>query len=260
MSYEFLQLEADGDVRVLTLHRPKALNALNSGLLGELRCAVQELASDPAARALVLTGSGGKAFVAGADIAEMVNLTPVEAHAFARLGQQLMSAIEELPFPVIAAVNGFALGGGLELAMACDLIVASGSAKFGQPEINLGILPGFGGTQRLPRRVGPGAARRLIFTGDMIGAEEALRLGLVDVLVAEDDALPEARALATRLAGKAPVALRRAKATLAAAGDVSLADGCRLEAEAFGLTFSTSDRAEGMRAFLDRRPATFTGA
>jgi enoyl-CoA hydratase len=251
--------EQDGPVAVLTINRPKALNALDAETLRELLRAVREIRRDSAVRCLIITGAGDKAFVAGADIAAMSKMSPVEAREFARLGQRLTTAIEDLHVPVIAAVNGFALGGGMELAMSCDLVLASEKARFGQPEINLGMIPGFGGTQRLPRRIGPHRARELIYGGEMIDAETAREWGIVTKVVASQDLLAEAKALAARLATKAPVALAQCKLAIQQGLQVDLESGLRLEAEAFALGASTDDAREGMRAFLDKRPAKFTG-
>ncbi len=259
MSYENLLVEQDGPIATVTINRPKALNALNPATLAELQKFADHAASTAEIGCVILTGAGERAFVAGADIAAMQSMTAVEAKYFARVGQRVMRSFEDLPVPVIAAVNGFALGGGLELAMACDIIVAAQSAKFGQPEINLGILPGFGGTQRLARRVGVGAARLLIYGGDMIGTDEALRLGLIDRVVETAALRDETRKLAAHLAAKPRVALQEAKNAINVGTDIDLEDGCRFEAEAFGVTFSTADRAEGMRAFLEKRPAQFQG-
>ncbi|MFI5398834.1 MAG: enoyl-CoA hydratase-related protein [Candidatus Binatia bacterium] len=259
MTYENVLLQHDGAVATITVNRPKALNALNPATLDELLHCCEEVRHNREVHCVVVTGSGEKAFVAGADIAAMADMPPIQARAFARRGQRLMQELEELPIPVIAAVNGFALGGGLELALACDLIIASQSAKFGQPEINLGIIPGFGGTQRLSRRIGIAAARLMIYSGDMIGAEEALRLGLASRVVAPADLMPEVQKLAASLAGKAPIALQQAKAAINVGVDVDLQDGCRYEAEAFAVTFASDDRTEGMRAFLEKRRPTFKG-
>jgi enoyl-CoA hydratase len=244
--------QADG-ILTLTLDRPQALNALDPATLGALGEALRAAAGDAAVRVVVLTGAGEKAFSAGADIAAMQGMAPGDGHAFARLGHGVAAAIEALPVPVVAAVNGVALGGGLELALACDLVVASERAKLGQPEINLGIIPGFGGTQRLVRRVGLAKARDLVYRGTVIAADEALRIGLVDRVVAPEKVRDEAHALATELATKAPLALRAAKRATAAAFDGDPAAGCRFEIEAFALTFATEDRAEGMKAFLEKR-------
>jgi enoyl-CoA hydratase len=259
VTYENILVERDGAVTTVTVNRPKALNALNPATLTELRHCCESIQPDRGVRCMIITGSGDRAFVAGADIAAMVTMSPLEARALARHGQGLMHQIEQLPIPVIAAVNGFALGGGLELALACDLILAAESAKFGQPEINLGIMPGFGGTQRLARRIGLSAARLLIYSGDMIGADEAQRLGLVNRVVPGAQLLDEAKKLARTLAAKAPVALQQAKAAINAGTEIDLDDGCRYEAEAFAVTFGSADRTEGMRAFLEKRQATFKG-
>jgi len=249
---------ADGIV-TLTLDRPQALNALDPATLAALGDALRAVAADAAARVVVLTGAGEKAFSAGADIAAMGGMAPGDGHAFARLGHAVTAQMEALPVPVIAAVNGLALGGGLELALACDLVVASERAKLGQPEIDLGIIPGFGGTQRLVRRVGLAKARDLVYRGTPIAADEALRIGLVDRVVPPDRVRAEAQALAAELAAKAPLALRAAKRATAAAFEGDPAAGCRYEVEAFALTFATEDRAEGMAAFLAKRPPVWKG-
>jgi len=256
MAYENILVERDPAISTITVNRPKALNALNSHTLRELTQAVRECADS---RVIILTGAGERAFVAGADIAEMSKMTVVQAKEMARLGQRSTSALEDLPIPVIAAVNGFALGGGMELVMACDLAIASEKARFGQPEINLGIIPGFGGTQRLARRVGAPRARQMIYGGDMIDAETARQWGLVNRVVKPEDLLAEARKLAATLATKPPVALAQAKLVIQHGLDVDLENGLRLEAEAFAVTFSTEDRTEGMAAFLNKRPAKFAG-
>ena len=251
------RFERRDKVGVLTINRPQVLNALNPQTLDEI---AEHLAScRENIRCLVITGAGDRAFVAGADIAAMSKMSGVEARHFARRGQSVMRSLEELPIPVLAAVNGFALGGGMELAMSCDFIFAADSAKFGQPEINLGIIPGFGGTQRLARRVGPGRARQLIYSGEMIDAAEAFRLGIVNRVLPRADLLDETLRVATDLAAKAPIAIQEAKAAINAGADMALEDGCRYEAEAFAVTFGTDDRREGMEAFLAKRKAAFTG-
>ena len=259
MPYEHIVLERDAAVARVTVNRPKALNALNAATIAELLDCCAALRNDVATRCAIITGAGDRAFVAGADVAAMAAMSPLEVRAFAQQGQALMRALEELPIPVVAAVNGIALGGGLELAMTCDIVLASEAAKFGQPEINLGIIPGFGGTQRLARRVGLGAARWLIYSGETIDAQEARRLGLVERVVAPAALLPEAAAVAAMLANKAPVALQQAKAAINVSLDIGVDDGCRYEAEAFAVAFATADRAEGMRAFLEKRPPVFKG-
>ena len=259
MTYENLLVERDGAVVTVTVNRPKALNALNPATLGDLRRCGEELRQDTTVRCVLITGAGERAFVAGADIAAMQQMSAIDGRRFALLGQAVMRQWELLPIPVIAAVNGFALGGGLELALACDLILAADTARFGQPEVNLGIIPGFGGTQRLARRIGVEAARLLIYTGDLIDAQEALRLGLLARVLPAAELLPAAKQLAATLAAKAPVALQQAKSAINTGSDMALDDACRYEAEAFAVAFGTNDRGEGMRAFLEKRPAAFKG-
>jgi enoyl-CoA hydratase len=259
MAYRNLDIGNRGAVRIITVNRPDKLNALNRDTLNELTLAFAQAAQDDAVRAVVLAGAGDKAFVAGADIAEMNGYTPVQAQGFSRAGQRLMSSIERLGKPVVARIQGFALGGGMELAMACDLVIASEKARFGQPEINLGIIPGFGGTQRLARRIGAPRAREMIYGGDMIDAETARQWGLVNRVVKPEELLGETRKLAAAFAAKPPVAIAQAKLAIRHGLDVDLESGLRLEAEAFAVTFSTTDRSEGMTAFLSTRPAKFTG-
>jgi enoyl-CoA hydratase len=259
MTYENLRFETAAEIGTLTIDRPKALNALDPPTLREVLGCLREVRRQATLRALILTGAGEKAFVAGADIAAMSSMSVIESKEMARLGQRVTSAIEDLAVPVIAAVNGFALGGGMELVMACDLVVASERARFGQPEINLGIIPGFGGTQRLARRIGAPRAREMIYGGEMIDAETAQRWGLVNRVVKAEDLLSEARRLASSLAAKPAIALAQAKLAIQRGLDVDLENGLRLEAEAFAVTFSTDDRREGMAAFLAKRAAKFTG-
>jgi enoyl-CoA hydratase len=258
-AYEYLVTETDGPVALLTINRPRALNALNSKLLGELKRALDELGAGGTVRVVVITGAGERAFVAGADIGEMKDMDSARARAFAEYGQSVFDYIENLPLVVIAAINGFALGGGCELAMACDIRVASDRARLGQPEVNLGVIPGFGGTQRLARLVGRGRAKQLIFTGDIIDAQAAERIGLVDMVVAPDELLPRCRELATKIANKGPRAVVAAKRAINRGLDLSLADGSALEAAEFGALFDGADQKEGMAAFLEKRPARFTG-
>jgi enoyl-CoA hydratase len=253
-----VEVTHDGDVSTLTINRPDKLNALSRELLSELSAAIKSLAGESDIRAAVITGAG-KAFVAGADIASMKSMTEEEGRAFGALGQEVFTAIERLRFPVIAAVNGFALGGGCELALACDFIYASSKAKFGQPEVNLGIIPGFGGTQRLPRRVGLSVARELIYTGRMMDAEEALRIGLVNAVFEPDALLSAATRTAAEIAAKGPLAVAAAKRLIREGVDLPLPDAIRLEREAFGEAFATEDQREGMEAFLQKRAPTFVG-
>lgn len=245
-------------VALLTVNRPAALNALNRAVLEEIARVVREVRHDPSVRVLIVTGAGEKAFVAGADIAAMAAMSAVEGLEFSRLGHRVLQSLEDLPIPVIAAVNGFALGGGLELALACDLIVASEKTRFGLPEITLGLIPGFGGTQRLPRRIGHARARELVMTGETFEAEAALKLGLVSRVVPATELLPEARKLADQLVAKSAVALRQAKAALLAAATTAQDAGLRFEQEAFGLAFASADRVEGLKAFLEKRAPSWT--
>jgi enoyl-CoA hydratase len=250
----------EGAIVVLTLNRPDKLNALNAELLGELDVSLAELARDPSIGCAILTGAGEKAFAAGADIAAMLDLTTEQARHFSELGHRICSRIERAPFPVIGAVNGFALGGGCELALACDFLYASDKAKLGQPEINLGIIPGFGGTQRLARRVGIGRARELCYTGDAIGAEEALRIGLVNAVVPHAELMGKVKEVATKIAKKGRVAVGQCKRVIFSGEGVPLDTANALETQAFAMLFATSDRREGMSAFLEKRPAAFTGS
>jgi len=259
MSYENIRFEATDGIGTLTVDRQPALNALNPATLREMLRCLREVRRQRGLRALILTGAGEKAFVAGADIAAMSKMSVVEAKEMARLGQRLTSALEDLPLPVIAAVNGFALGGGMELVMACDLVVASEKARFGQPEINLGIIPGFGGTQRLARTIGAPRARLMIYGGDMIDAETARQWGLVNRVVKPEALLAEATKLAAALVAKPKVALAQAKMAIQHGLDLDLENGLRLEAEAFAVTFSTEDHTEGMAAFLGKRSGKFSG-
>jgi len=251
-------LERDGHVAIVTINRPKVLNALSIATLEALEKVINELAADEEVRVIILTGAGEKAFVAGADITEIQPLDTAGGEAFARRGQSLFRMIEQLPKPVIAAVNGFALGGGCELAMACDIRVAAENARFGQPEVNLGLLPGYGGTQRFTRLVGYGKAAELMLTGDMLSAGKAVELGLVERLAPEGSALKEAVDLARAIAGKSPVAVAAIKRAMDAAfGDHD--EGYQVEAREFGAIMASEDKAEGIAAFLEKRPADWQG-
>jgi enoyl-CoA hydratase len=257
---ETILLERDGAVATVTLNRPNVLNALNLRMLDELWETFAQLDGDEGLRAVILTGAGPKAFAAGADIGELNALSTARAaEAQARKGQALTSAIEALRVPVIAAVNGFALGGGCELAMACDMRLASENARFGQPEVNLGILPGYGGTQRATRLLGEGMAMYLCLSGEMIDAQEALRVGLVQKVVPLDGLLAEARRIAEVIASKAPLAVAAAKRAIVSGASMTLPDGLALEALLFGQVVMTDDFREGSQAFLDKRKATFGG-
>ncbi len=259
MTFDNLSIDRDGSVAVLTIDRPKVLNALNTQTLDELRRAVQELGRDDSVRVLVLTGAGERSFVAGADINELAVQSPTAGREHALAGQRVLDAIEQLGKPVIAAINGFALGGGCELAMACTFRIAADTAKLGQPEINLGLIPGYAGTQRLARIVGKGRALELLLTGDQITAQEAHRLGLVNRVVAAADLMKDARALAAALAAKAPVAVRYILDAVQHGLDMPFAEAQTYEATLFGLIASTEDMREGTRAFLEKRRAEFKG-
>ena len=257
MPYDNLRYEESEGIGTLTLAREKALNALNRALVTELGHFLAELRKGRSLSVLVLTGAGEKAFVAGADIAEMKGLSSDQAEAFALDGQKVLAALEDLPIPTIAAVNGFALGGGTELAMACDLIYASSRAKFGQPEVGLGVIPGFGGTQRLTRRVGLMRAKELIFTGDIIDAAKAKEIGLALEVYEPGELMTQVRAVAKRIGSKSKLAVSRAKQVMEFGADRLLADANREEAERFGSLFGEHDQREGMAAFLQKRPAQF---
>jgi enoyl-CoA hydratase len=256
---EFVSIERAGAVATVTIQRPDKLNALNARVVADLSAAFAglEASADPV-RAAILTGAG-KAFVAGADIAEMASLSTLEAKRFADAGHALGARIEAAAFPVIAAVNGFALGGGCELALACDFIYAAEGAKLGQPEVGLGILPGFGGTQRLLRRVGAARARELIYTGDLITAEQALAMGLVNAVFPGAELLARARDTAVKIASRGPLAVAASKRVMLRGEAIDLPAACELEAQAFAALFGTEDQRAGMKAFVAKTKATFTG-
>jgi enoyl-CoA hydratase len=258
MTYETLRLSTDDGVATVTIHRPEKRNALNARVRRELVDALDALAADPDVRVVILTGAGDRAFVAGADIGEFAERSPLEQRA-AMEGRRVFEVLADYPKPTIAALNGYALGGGCELALACDLRIAARSARLGQPEVALGLLPGGGGTQRLPRLVGLGRAMRMILTGDLLDAEEAARIGLVDEVV-DDDALAErARAVAARIAAHSPVAVKLIKQAVRAAAELPLSAGLALERELFITAFASEDRAEGVAAFLEKRTPAFRG-
>jgi enoyl-CoA hydratase len=259
MAYRNLEISNRGAVRTIMVNRPDKLNALNRDTINELSIAFTQAAQDDAVRTVVLTGAGEKAFVAGADIAEMNGYTPVQAQSFSRAGQQLMSAIERLGKPVIARVQGFALGGGMELAMACHLRIASEKAKFGQPEINLGLIPGFGGTQRLLRLAGRGATLELCLSGTPIGAQRAYELGIATRVVAPEALDDTVNALADQLAAAAPLAAAGILDAVLQGGETSIDQGLEFETQAFALAFATDDMREGTTAFLEKRKAQFKG-
>lgn len=246
-------LEKKGYIAVATINRPQALNALNSDVLTDLDELVNVVSADSDIRALVITGSGAKAFVAGADIAEMSTLTPAEGEAFGKHGNDVFRRIETLPIPTIAAVNGFALGGGCELSMACDIRICADTAVFGQPEVGLGITPGFGGTQRLARLVSPGMAKQLIYTARNIKADEAYRIGLVNAVYPAEELLPQAEKLAGTIAANAPIAVRACKKAINEGLQVDMDAAVVIEEKLFGSCFKTADQMEGMGAFLEKR-------
>ena len=254
-----IDVTRDGAVAIVTVNRPEALNALNLETIQELRSALQAVAADAAMRAVVLTGSGEKAFIAGADIKYMSTLTVLEARAWGALGHECATLLESMPKPTIAAINGFALGGGCEMALGCDIRYASTKAKLGQPEINLGILPGWGGSQRLARVVGIGIAKELIFTGRLVDAAEAARIGLVNAVCEPEELLPKTLELAQQLADKSPSAMAFAKQATNLALQGSLADGLAQEAALFAALFATEDQSEGMSAFIEKRSPGFSG-
>ncbi|NYE58366.1 short-chain-enoyl-CoA hydratase [Carboxydothermus ferrireducens] len=259
MEYKTILFEKKDQVGIITINRPQVLNALNSEVLEELDSLLDKIAEDESITVVILTGAGEKSFVAGADISQMRNFTPRQARYFAKLGQKVLSKLERIPQPVIAAVNGFALGGGCEIAMACDFRIASTKAKFGQPEVGLGVTAGFGGTQRLPRLVGKGMAAELLYTGEMIDAQEALRIGLVNRVVEPEELMPKALEIAQKIAAKAKLAVFYSKAALNEGLNMDLERALAYEAEMFALCFTTSDQKEGMDAFLNKRKPEFKG-
>ena len=259
MSFDNLLLERDGAVAVLSINRPRVLNALNTQTISELREAVLQLMADASVRAVILTGAGEKSFVAGADITELSNVPGAQLKEYAERGQDVFDLIEHMGKPVLAAINGYALGGGCELAMACTLRVAADTAKLGQPEIDLGTIPGFGGTQRLTRLVGKGAALELLLTGRQITADEALRIGLVNRVVPAANLMSESKDMAHGLAAKAPMAVRYILESVHRGCDAPFDQAQSLEATLFGLVASTDDMREGTAAFLEKRKARFTG-
>jgi enoyl-CoA hydratase len=259
MAYQTLLLEVRDTIAFLTINRPDKLNALNDLVVSELHQAALALKGDDAVRGVILTGSGPKAFVAGADIGDLAKQGVIDGRQRALNGQQMLYALERLGKPVLAAINGFALGGGCELAMACHIRIASENARFGQPEVNLGITPGYGGTQRLPRIVGKGNALYMLLTGEHVKAPDALRMGLVSLVVPQDQLMAEAEKLMKGIVSKGPVALALTIDAVDRGLETSLEEGMRIEADAFGLVASTQDMKEGLTAFLEKRPAKFTG-
>ncbi|MBZ9633269.1 short-chain-enoyl-CoA hydratase [Clostridium sp. FP1] len=256
MEYKNVVLQKEDKVAVITISRPKALNALNTETLKELELAIDEIASDDQIYAVIITG-GGKAFVAGADISEMKDLDAMGGRRFGNLGNKVFRKLETLEKPIIAAVNGFALGGGCELSMACDIRIASSKAKFGQPEAGLGITPGFGGTQRLARLVGTGMAKQLLFTAEIINAEEALRIGLVNKVVEPENLIEEAKLLAKKIVNNAPIAVKLCKTAINRGMQMDIDTALIYEAEIFGACFATEDQKSGMTAFLEKSEKCF---
>jgi enoyl-CoA hydratase len=259
MDFKHLLFDTADGIALITFNRPKVMNALNAELLEEFTSALATVAADEDIRVLLLTGSGDKAFVAGADISELATYNALQAKFFSSKGQEAIGALQELPIPVIAAVNGYALGGGTEMALACDFVYASENAMFGLPEITLGIIPGFGGTQRLPRLIGANAAKEMIFTGRMVKAEEALRLGIVNRVCAADALLQEVRKTAGRIAAMGKASLRSAKQAINRGLNTDLETGCHIENDAFALCMASPDGREGTTAFLEKRKPVFKG-
>ena len=259
MTYQNILFELEGGIATITFNRPKALNALNSDLLSEFGQALDEIAANDDIRVLILTGSGEKAFVAGADISELATLNALQGKQFAEKGHSAIGKLQKLSIPVIAAVNGFALGGGSEIALACDFIYASEEAKFGLPEITLGLIPGFGGTQRLPRLIGKNMAKELIFTGKMIDAREAMSIGMVNKVCTVEGLMAEVSETAKMISGKGKISLRAAKQAINNGMNADLHTGIEVENDAFALCFASQDAKEGTSAFLEKRKAVFTG-
>ena len=259
MSYENIVFEKKSSIAYVTINRPKVLNALNMATMEDLRSAFTAIKDDKEIRVVILTGSGEKAFVAGADIAELSKHDAVSAKEYTHRGQSVLDLIENLGKPVIACINGFALGGGCEIALACTFRLASENAKVGQPEVKLGLIPGYGGTQRLPRLVGKGIAMQLLLAGEMINAQEALRIGLVNEVVAAAELIPRAEALAQKIVANAPLAVQYAMEAVNKGMEMSLSEGLYIEATLFGLCCATEDKNEGTKAFLEKRPAQFKG-
>jgi enoyl-CoA hydratase len=259
MNFENIIYEKKSSIAYVTVNRPKVLNALNAATMAELRAAFEDARDDAGVRVAILTGSGEKAFIAGADISELQKLSPVEAKAYTHRGQAVLDLIENLGKPVIACINGFALGGGCEVAMACTMRIASENAKLGQPEVKLGVIPGYGGSQRLPRLVGKGMAMQLNLTGEMITAQEAHRIGLVNEVVAAAELIPRAEAIAAKIIANAPLAVRYCMEAVNKGMEMTLAEGLFLEATLFAVTCATDDKKEGTTAFLEKRAANFQG-
>ncbi|TGE31666.1 enoyl-CoA hydratase-related protein [Desulfosporosinus sp. Sb-LF] len=259
MQFDNLILEKEDDLAILYINRPKAMNALNAEALYELEEAIKEVKADPNVKVMIVTGMGDKSFVAGADISFILPLSPAEGRFFSDLGERVMRQFELLEKPVIAAVNGFALGGGCELAMSCDMRLASETAVFALPEVGLGVIPGFGGTQRLPRLIGEGRAKELTFTAEVINAQEAYRLGLVNHVYPLDQLMDQAKKLARKIAAKAPLAVGYAKFAINKGLQVDIETAMSIESDMFGMCCATADKSEGMSAFVEKRKPKFMG-
>ena len=259
MTFENILLEKKNAIAYVTVNRPKVLNALNMATMEELRSAFHEIKNDAAIRVVIFTGAGEKAFIAGADIGELAKHDAVSGKEYTHRGQSVLNLIENLGKPVIACINGFALGGGCEIAMACTMRLASENAKLGQPEVKLGIIPGYGGSQRLPRLVGKGLAMQMVLAGDTITAQEAHRIGLVNEVTAPADLIPRAEAIAAKIIANAPLAVQYAMEAVNKGLEMTLAEGLYLEAVLFGASCATQDKTEGTTAFLEKRPAQFRG-
>ncbi len=259
MGYENIIYEAQDGIATITFNRPKAMNALNGALLGEFGQALDSISENEEIRTLILTGAGEKSFVAGADITELATFNALQARYFSTLGHKIIGKLQQLPIPVVGAVNGFALGGGSEIALACDFVYASENAKFGLPEITLGLIPGFGGTQRLPRLIGKNMAKEMIFTGKMISAAEAYEIGMVNRVLPAGELMAETQKTAGIMSAKGKASLRAAKGVVNNGMDVDLATGCAMEIDAFALCYGSEDAGEGTAAFLEKRKADFKG-
>jgi len=259
MDYKNILLSFEGEIGILTIHRPKALNALNIETLNEIQMGIQEVRDHSEMKVLIFTGAGEKSFVAGADIMEMKNMNSIEALNFSKLGHHTLRMIQDLNRVAIAAVNGFALGGGTEIALACDFIYASENARFGLPEVTLGVFPGFGGTQRLPRLIGKGKAKELIFSGRMITAQEAFQMGIVNRVFPQASLMEETKKIAAQIAANGAVGVRLAKMVIDGGFNMDLTEACSLESYAFGIGFASEDQKEGMTAFVEKRKPNFKG-
>jgi enoyl-CoA hydratase len=259
MEYKNISLAFEGEIGILMINRPKSLNALNIETLKDIQMGIQEVKEHPEVKVLILTGAGEKAFVAGADITEMKGMNSLQAVQFSKLGHLTLRMIQDLDRPVIAAVNGFALGGGTEIALACDFIYASENARFGLPEVTLGIFPGFGGTQRLPRLIGKGKAKELILTGKTISAEEASQMGIVNRVFPQASLMGETKKVATQIVANGAIGVRLAKTVMDTGFNMDLEEACTLESYAFGIGFATEDQKEGMTAFVEKRKPNFKG-